>query len=213
MDSISPERDFIRLQLIADIERAFGDVKREDGVTIHEAEVIDAYGSDEERRVARELDAEERWQDVPAEVMDSHAGFSFLDLKGFRYYLPAYMTWKLQHVDTGNGVAGDYLLYSLVRVGADHDDWHVWANVPEAYRDPLCACRFTATQREVIRRYLEYIILHVPDMHDTTAASEALQNWEQLEKRIATEVDKGQRLIVQCTLHMPDGSIVEMPPE
>lgn len=213
MKTTPPETDAIRQQILADIERAFGKVERDNGITIHEAEVIDAYGSEEERQAARMLDTETRWQDVPAEVMNSHAGFCFLDLKGLRYYLPAYMTWVLKHLDSGNSVASDNLLYSLVRMGAGHQDWHAWRNVPEAYRNPECVCRFDGNQREVIRRYLEYLIFHEPDRHDAAAASEALENWKEVEKRIATDVDRGQRMIVQCTLQMPDGSIVEMPPE
>ncbi|MBX7104707.1 MAG: hypothetical protein K1X57_11540 [Gemmataceae bacterium] len=213
MKTISPESDEVRKSLIADIEVAFADVKREDGVTIHEAEIIDRYGSDEEQQEARKLDTETRWQDVPDDVMDWHSGFCFLDLKGFRYYLPAYMTWILKNLYTRKYNSGDSLIYSLVRIGDRHEEWHCWANVPEAYRNPDCACRFTATQRDVVRRFLEYIVLYEPDSSDENAASEALQKWEQIEKLIATERDTGQRMMVQCILHMPDGTVVEVPPE
>lgn len=213
MKTISSESDVIRLELIAAIERAFADVKRENGITIHETDVIDRYGSDEEQREARKQDAEARWQDVPDDVMDWHSGLGFLDLKGFRYYLPAYMTWILRNLYTRKYNSGDSLVYSLERLPSYHEEWHCWANVPEVYRDALCACRFTSAQRDVVRRFLEYIVLHEPESADDNAASNALRKWEAIETRIAGEVDTGQRLMVQCTLLLPDGSIVEMPPE
>lgn len=46
--------------LIAEIERAFDGFEREDGVTLHEASVIDDHGSDAERAQARLDDPETR---------------------------------------------------------------------------------------------------------------------------------------------------------
>ena len=51
--------------LIDEITSAFQDVRRGNGVTLHEATVIDSYGSMEERAKARKKDTERRWQDVP----------------------------------------------------------------------------------------------------------------------------------------------------
>lgn len=86
--------------LIKEIERAFDGVEREDGVTFHEARVIDDYGSDAERAQARLEDTENRWQDVPDELLiNGDQIISFLDVKGFRYYLPAYLVWYLRYMD------------------------------------------------------------------------------------------------------------------
>lgn len=104
--------------LIEEITAAFDGVAREDGVTLHEADVIDDYGSLEERVEARKKDTESRWQDVPDE--DIRWGdfiFSFLDAKGFRYYLPAYMVWCLRYMDSDDpAIASNtlqFLLYHL----------------------------------------------------------------------------------------------------
>jgi hypothetical protein len=51
--------------IIAEIRRAFRAVSRADGVTLHEALVIDNYGSDAERSAARRPDTDCQWQDVP----------------------------------------------------------------------------------------------------------------------------------------------------
>jgi hypothetical protein len=47
--------------IIEAIRLAFADMLR-GSITIHEAEVIDRYGSDAERQKARRLDTEESWE-------------------------------------------------------------------------------------------------------------------------------------------------------
>ena len=89
-----------KLALIKEINEAFDGVAREDGVTLHEAMVIDDYGSPAERAEARAQDTEDQWQDVPEDdIRFSDAVLSFLDSKGFHYYLPAYMVWYLRNID------------------------------------------------------------------------------------------------------------------
>ncbi|MFG6099650.1 DUF6714 family protein [Leptothoe sp. ISB3NOV94-8A] len=75
-----------KLALIKEINEAFDGVAREDGVTLHEAMVIDDYGSPAERAEARAQDTEDQWQDVPEDdIRFSDAVLSFLDSKGFHY--------------------------------------------------------------------------------------------------------------------------------
>ncbi|MGD1948565.1 MAG: DUF6714 family protein [Leptolyngbyaceae cyanobacterium] len=86
--------------LIEEITVAFDSVARKDGVTLHEAMVIDDYGSLAERAEARAQDTEDQWQNVPEnDIRFSDAVLSFLDTKGFHYYLPAYMVWYLRNID------------------------------------------------------------------------------------------------------------------
>lgn len=86
--------------LIEEITAAFDGVSCEDGVTLHEATVIDDYGSFEERAEARKQDPEDKWQDVPEEdIRFTDAVLSFLDPKGFHYYIPAYIIWYLRNID------------------------------------------------------------------------------------------------------------------
>jgi hypothetical protein len=100
--------------IIAEIEAAFDGVEREDGVTLHEADVIDEYGSPEERQAARLEDAETRWQDVPDTDIENYDWvLSFFDAKGFRYYIPAFMTWTLRHYRTTDSLSSDTTIYTL----------------------------------------------------------------------------------------------------
>ena len=86
--------------LIAEIERVFDGVAREDGRTLHEASAMDDYATPEELAEARLLDIETRWQDVPDQSIQwGHMSLIYFDEKGLHYYLPAYLIWFLRFVD------------------------------------------------------------------------------------------------------------------
>lgn len=85
-------------ELLELIEEAFNGVERGDGITLHQAIVIDDYGSEEEFVAAGKLDTEGRWQDVPdSDIATNTSIFNFLDSAGFRYYLPAAMSWAVKN--------------------------------------------------------------------------------------------------------------------
>lgn len=72
-----------RLALIEEIERVFGDVQRGAGVTLHQARVIDDYGTIEEETAARALDQESCWQDIRDElIQEYYEVLSFFDPRG-----------------------------------------------------------------------------------------------------------------------------------
>jgi hypothetical protein len=85
--------------MLDEIKRVFGDVQRGGGVTLHETEVIDRYGSDDEREQARRKDTDSHWWEVRDEWIEEISGIgglSFLDEVGFHYYLPAYMSYWIR---------------------------------------------------------------------------------------------------------------------
>jgi hypothetical protein len=107
-----------RNEVIADICTAFHGVSREDGISLHETDVIDDYGTLEERLAARQLDTDTSWEDVPSPLIEQFCeAFGFLDPKGFRYYIPAFMRWTLKHFDTSGSSSIDYTIYAF-----DHSD-------------------------------------------------------------------------------------------
>lgn len=60
--------------------------------------VIDDYGGEEDFRAAAKLDTEVRWQEVPdSDIAENPGPFNFLDPAGFRYYLPAAMSWSVRN--------------------------------------------------------------------------------------------------------------------
>lgn len=90
-----------RQALLGHIRAAFRNVSREGGVSWSETFVIDDRGSDSERREARESDSDRHW----SELLDDpdwfpflwSGGLAFIDKIGFRYYLPAAMSWTIVH--------------------------------------------------------------------------------------------------------------------
>ncbi len=135
-------------RIIAEIHRAFSDVSREDGVTLHEALVIDEYGSDDERLAARERDTDRRWQDVPEHMIEKHDSvLCFMDPKGFRYYLPAYMVWSLRNYATSESWSLNHPICSLAL--SDSDKLRKW----EVERFVL----FDDEQARAIHKFLHFM--------------------------------------------------------
>lgn len=79
---------------------AFRGVSREGGVSWSETDVIDDYGTEEERAIARASDTDTEWEELilSGTFLDDAApgSFCFLDAIGFRYYLPAAMCQALK---------------------------------------------------------------------------------------------------------------------
>ena len=101
-------------RLIALIQNAFEGVQLEDGTTIHEAELEGAYSDDRVRIAAREKDKEHNWRDVPGwKIERFHSALSFLDVKGWRFYIPAYMVWTLRNWRTTDSPTVDSLIWDF----------------------------------------------------------------------------------------------------
>nr|WP_157449125.1 DUF6714 family protein [Deinococcus peraridilitoris] len=102
---------FNRKEVVEAIRAAFRDVTLGDGVPLRESDVIDDYGSLEERAAARALDFQGPWWEVPREDLKEYSSvFIFMDAQGFRYYLPRYMTEAL--IET-NGRLGTFAWMTL----------------------------------------------------------------------------------------------------
>jgi len=158
----------LRQHVIDEIRQAFGHVSREDGVTLHEAQVIDDYGSDEERVAARALDTDCRWQDVPDHLIEKYPDtLCFVDPKGFRYYLPAYMVWGLRQYEASNSFSVDHPIYSLMLSEVKPlREWEL-----ERYRV------FDDEQAKAICRFLRFMAEQDEDFVDAKSAREALEGF------------------------------------
>lgn len=84
-----------RRQLLARIDQAFAGVTLGDGVSLHESQVIDNYGTAKERRAARQPDEQIDWRrlvdhpDLTVYFGIGYSGLCFLDAAGVRFHLPA----------------------------------------------------------------------------------------------------------------------------
>lgn len=155
--------------VIAAIRAAFAGVPR-GAITLHEAEVIDDHGSADERSAARALDTEESWDRVPdADVAGCLSALSHLDPEGWRYYVPAYMSWTLRHLRGSPSVVKDFTIYTF----APSDDLTL-----RAYK----RARFgllDASQSRAVARFLRHLLAH-PDHVDAPMAARALaEHWGQ----------------------------------
>jgi len=94
--------------MLEEIGRVFRGVKRGQGITLHETEVMDHYGSKEQRQAARRKDTDQDWREVRDEWIEEFGGvggLTFLDAEGFRYYLPAYMSYWVRKGEEPNDLA------------------------------------------------------------------------------------------------------------
>src|SRR5215472_5515883 len=150
MSNESPDQ---RPELIAEIIRAFDVVTLGDGITLHQALAIDDRKSSEEQWAARRLDSERRWQDVPrTALVECQTAPSFLDQKGFVYYLPAFMVRGLEDLDHDTGVSFDSCVYHLL-----HDP----QNSLRKSEPASIAARygFTDAQCRAIARFLRFVLV------------------------------------------------------
>jgi hypothetical protein len=133
-------------ELLKFIEDAFGDVELGDGVSLHQADVIDTYGPLWERRAAREKDEKHDWRKLvsaPEFIRVGADALSFYDAIGLRFHMPAYLSLAVTDPiddDTGRVVAD--LIYHLT-------------HIPEFQRERFAI--LSVPQRACVREVLKYL--------------------------------------------------------
>lgn len=132
------------------LRKAFQQVNRVGGVSLHQTEVRDYRGSDEELQAAALLDTDHHWtevQDSWIEAFSGSGGLCFFDPIGLRYYLPAYMDWYVRKGKTHDSGIAEMLLLTLAS-----------AYVHNMTFDQL----FTSEQLTAIKTFLAYAAAHSP---------------------------------------------------
>ena len=130
--------------LIAEIESAFADVRLEDGISLNMTEYNDSGGSNPRYLERAKHDERDDWRRIADETLENfRVTFSFTDLKGYRFYLPAYMIWTLRHHRTSDSPIANSTIYAL-----DPDSYQ-FDEIP-------FTSWFTATQLSVIGKFLAY---------------------------------------------------------
>jgi hypothetical protein len=111
-----------RRRLLDRIDRAFAGVTLGEGVSLHESQVIDDYGTAEERQVAREPDEKVDWRrlvdhpDLTVYFGIGYGGLSFLDAAGVRFHLPACLYRAVRDFDEdGIGDMFESMCYLLTK--------------------------------------------------------------------------------------------------
>lgn len=149
--------------VIRAITRAFTGVARLDGVSLHEAQAIDAWDTEERRKRARAADTERHWEDVPAQdIANGYNVLPYLDAKGFRYYIPAYMRWTLQNLENSSSLTVDFTIYALV---------------PSRSGKPEKYSLLSKPQAAAIAQFLGFIVEESEGHADDEAALEGFEYW------------------------------------
>lgn len=102
--------------LIAEIKSAFAGIRLGNGISWREADVIDDYGSKEQRKLARMQDEKEDWTKIPLALIGDlryQAVLSFLDVAGLKYYLPICMIYFLEKGDESGSAIVDSIIFTL----------------------------------------------------------------------------------------------------
>ena len=101
---------------IAEIETAFAGVQLGEGISLREADVIDDYGTDEERLAARAQDEVSDWRKISDELIEQHSyALCFMDPKGLRFHLPAHMRFTLRRYRDFESLSSDASISALCR--------------------------------------------------------------------------------------------------
>ncbi|MCR9246478.1 MAG: hypothetical protein NXI31_15705 [bacterium] len=139
-------------RVIAGIRAAFEAVPR-GAITLHEAQAMDDYATEEVRANARVIDTEDSWEAVKDEwIQECPNALTYLDPVSWRYYLAAHMVWMLRHPgDMSNSAAS-----TIFSLESDTD--------PEGRRFGL----LTAEQLNAVAAFLRHLRLH--DVHDVDEA-------------------------------------------
>ena len=153
-----------REDLIKEIEKAFSNVELGDGIGVLEAEAIDNYASTEERKDAHDNDWRNDWRDIPDDAIEKYySSLSFVDAKGMRFCLPAYMRFALKYFDKSHSASIDAVIYALesnpifVKEG-----WEI----------------LTGKQRQVIAKFLRFMVIDVGNNYiDESSASAAYEKY------------------------------------
>ncbi len=146
-------------ELIAKIRAAFSGIRLEDGISLNMTEYHDSSGCMPEFKEKASGDENVDWQSIPDETLERFTvTFSFTDLKGYRFYIPAYMIWAIRNHRISDSIIADFTIYAIDPSG------HQFKSVPFLRW-------FTRSQVDAMTGFLEY----------------AVQNSDTLDGRVAME--------------------------
>jgi len=131
-------------KILEAIRRDFDEVRPEGAITLHETLELDGYGSVRAGLAARKRDTDKHWWEVRdewIEEVNGVGGLSFLNDEGFRYYLPAYMSYWL-------------------RTGYETGSLRYFIAGSRKYRYRL----FNAAQRVTIARFVKFVHRSFPPL-------------------------------------------------
>lgn len=147
-------------QLIEEINIAFKDVTLEDGIGINEAESIEMGERDATINKGRNQDRSwwKDWTDIEDKYVSSYSSvMDFMDSKGIKWVLPAYMTYIIKHYKEGS-FSIDSTIYVLEAGALGSDGVDI----------------YTVEQKQVIAKFLQFMTTVGEEWVDVASAQVAL---------------------------------------
>ncbi|HBO42838.1 MAG TPA: hypothetical protein DD670_02665 [Planctomycetaceae bacterium] len=106
--------DTMEQELISRIREAFGHVTLGRGVSLNMTEYYDSGGCVPEFAEKAKSDERHDWTKIPDSTLERFTvTFSFTDIDGFRFYLPAYMIYTIKNHRTSDSVISDFTIYAI----------------------------------------------------------------------------------------------------
>ncbi|MDY6781636.1 MAG: DUF6714 family protein [Cyanobacteriota bacterium] len=136
----------IESELIDRIQNAFRDVKLGDGISLNMTEYYDSYGYYTDFAEKAKYDEREDWSLISDSTLEEFTvTFSFTDLAGTRFYLPAYTIWTIKNHRTNDSIICDLPIYAL---DPDRD----------LFKEVGLINAFSPQQMDCIVKFLEFCI-------------------------------------------------------
>ena len=162
-------------QIIQQIRTTFEGIEREDGISLYEAREIYlirdyAYNFSLPSPEAKELLAKanaieigRNWQEIPEKTLIEFIDFTtifyyYLDPKGWRYYLPAYMICSIQRY-----IEHDcrHYLHQVRHMFLEEEQHLVWDRIQQAFHQPHKTeylALITVEQQSAIKDFLQFVV-------------------------------------------------------
>ena len=127
--------------LITDIKEAFSNVTIDSGITPSEAHAIDDHYNPKKQAKARTKDTYNHWNEINLPAKDpGDSALSFVDPIGFRFHLPAYMSYiTRQRLHDLQFHAVYYNLTNRLEIGSEYGKLQTSLLQPEERR---CVAKF-----------------------------------------------------------------------
>ena len=146
--------------LIDAISNAFQGVLLGGGTSLNEARANDAGGDREKYLELAKGDERQDWRNIASGTLESFPVlFSFMNHKGLRFFLPAYMIWTIRNHKKSDLQISDATIYAID---------------PDNYSIGSFASWFSPPQIAAMISFLEYCAVN-DDSLDAIAAREKLQ--------------------------------------
>jgi hypothetical protein len=133
----------MRMELVAAIGAAFVEVHLGNGTSLHQARALDDLESPE---AVRHLDKETDWGQIQDSKIECFPDtLAFMDAEGFRFHIPAFMIYSLNHYRTSIFSSSVCAAIYALDPSIEPRDWQLAKYV-----------LFSEEQKRVILRFLEF---------------------------------------------------------